>query len=192
MSRGVGVLGSENGTNTVNPLATTSNLKLLVELRRLSKVGVLVEVLHLENVCTTLGGGSNQTWGLKLDKVARLQKLGKKLPHSHADIRDSLLNRGSLVHDRVVQMSGQAGCRSTSRVGDRKILDDWDVGTRRVVEFDILERDFSDTLLRFKTGIRRGVDARHTINGLVELSGSTSGVGNGCITTSESARVNEI
>lgn len=65
VSWGVRVLGTEDRANAVHPLPSASNLQLLVELWGLCQEGLLVKVRQAEDVGTTLGGGTNQAWGLE-------------------------------------------------------------------------------------------------------------------------------
>ena len=54
MTIGVGVLGTENGSDLKYTLEVTAKGHLLVKLGALSKTCILFKILKSKNVCTTL------------------------------------------------------------------------------------------------------------------------------------------
>jgi hypothetical protein len=115
VSRGVGVLCSEDGTNTINPLSSTSNLKLLVELRALSQVSLLVKVWHSKDIGSSFRCSPNQAWRVELLESVLSQVFAEEIFDRNPNIGDCLTDWCSLVHSRIVEMCGQTSKRCTFR-----------------------------------------------------------------------------
>lgn len=82
----VGIFGTEDGADAHHALSTTGNLKLLVELRRLSEESLLAKVAQLENVGATLRGGTNEARRLKLLEAVFLEVPAEQLLDFDANI----------------------------------------------------------------------------------------------------------
>ncbi len=65
------------------------------------------------------------------------------------------------------------------RASNGQILDDGDVRARWIVELDVLEGNFTDTLLGLETVFARRVNKRDAVNGLVEFGRCTTCVCDG-------------
>jgi hypothetical protein len=111
MSWRIRILRPENGTNTVNPLFTLRNLKLLVELWRLCQICFLLEIRQFEHIRTTLRSSTNQARRMELLEVLFLQVLAKQFFDGISNIGDSLADRRAPVHGGVVEMRSQTGNR---------------------------------------------------------------------------------
>lgn len=86
MSGGVGVLSSEHRSNAEDTLSSTSNLELLVELRRLGKESLLAKVCQSEDIGTTLRCCTNQAWWLEFLEPALLEVRAEEPLHLNTDI----------------------------------------------------------------------------------------------------------
>ena len=102
MSRRIRILCSENRSHAVNSLPTTRNLKLLIELGRLSKVRFLLEIGQLKNIGSSLGSSTNERRGMKLLEAVLLEVFTEEVFDCNPDIGNCLANRCTLVHGGVV------------------------------------------------------------------------------------------
>jgi uncharacterized protein YqfA (UPF0365 family) len=78
MSRGVGVLSTENRARAEDTLTTSSNLELLVELGGLGEESLLSEVGESEDVTTTLGGGTDKAGRLEFLEMTGLEVVAEE------------------------------------------------------------------------------------------------------------------
>ena len=76
---------------------------LLVQLRRLSEEGGALEVVHLEHVGSSLGGGADDLRRVDLDEAALGQGVAEESAHSGLESEDGLVGRGAQVEHAVVQ-----------------------------------------------------------------------------------------
>ena len=76
---------------------------LLVQLRRLSEEGGALEVVHLEHVGSSLGGGADDLRRVDLDEAALGQGVAEESADSGLESEDGLVGRGAQVEHAVVQ-----------------------------------------------------------------------------------------
>ena len=76
---------------------------LLVQLRRLSEEGGTLEVVHLEHVGSSLGGGADDLRRVDLDEAGLGQRVAEESAHSGLESEDGLVGRGAQVQHAVVQ-----------------------------------------------------------------------------------------
>ena len=76
---------------------------LLVQLRRLSEEGGTLEVVHLEHVGSSLGGGADDLRRVDLDEAALGQRVAEESAHSGLESEDGLVGRRAQVEHAVVQ-----------------------------------------------------------------------------------------
>lgn len=86
MSRRIRVLSSEHGPSAEDTFSSTSNLKLLVKLRRLGKESLLAKVSELEDIGTALRGSTDETRRFKLFETLTLEVRAEELLHLGTDI----------------------------------------------------------------------------------------------------------
>lgn len=104
----VGILGTVHWADTVDSLATTGNLNLLVELWGLGEVGLLSEVWKLENVGSSLGSSFDETRCLKFLESAVVEVFHEKLLDLESNSSNSLVYWCTLVDDWVVKMGAKS------------------------------------------------------------------------------------
>lgn len=73
MPRRVGVLGSENWSDAEDTFSSTCDLKLFVELRRLSEECILAKVRQFEDIATTFGRCADEARRLELLELTVLK-----------------------------------------------------------------------------------------------------------------------
>ena len=86
-----------------NLVEVGSDGHLLVQLRRLSEEGGALEVVHLEHVGSSLGGGADDLRRVDLDEAALGQRVAEESAHSGLESEDGLVGRGAQVQHAVVQ-----------------------------------------------------------------------------------------
>mmetsp|Transcript_106783 Transcript_106783/g.300585 ORF Transcript_106783/g.300585 Transcript_106783/m.300585 type:complete len:749 (-) Transcript_106783:198-2444(-) len=100
---GEGPLGAEDGPNLKDTRHVRHQCHLLVQLRRLSEVGAAFEVVHAENVGTTLGRTAEELGGVDLLEAVLQQILAEQRAHARLDAEDGLVRHRSQVDHAVVQ-----------------------------------------------------------------------------------------
>lgn len=98
VSVSVGVLGSEDGSNLKHSLKVTRHEHLLVQLGRLGQEGITLEVVELENVSSTLGGGSNHLGSVDLNEALGHEELSEQLANTVLDTENGLVGLGSEIN----------------------------------------------------------------------------------------------
>lgn len=97
------MLSSEDGSDFEDLLEISHHAHLLVELGRLGKTGLLVEVLELEDVGSSFGRSGDQLWGVNFDKILAVEVFSEELSDSTLDSEDGLLGRCSQIQNTVVE-----------------------------------------------------------------------------------------
>lgn len=103
MTVGVGIFGSEDGTNFKDSFEVTTEGHLLVKLWALGHASVLSEVLKVEHVGTTLGCSSEEFWRVDLNEVILEHELSVEAADARLKLEDSLVGWHSQVDDSIVQ-----------------------------------------------------------------------------------------
>ena len=95
---------------------------LLVQLRRLSEEGGAFEVVHLEHVGSSLGGGADDLRRVDLDEAALGQGVSEESADSGLESEDGLVGRGAQVEHAVVQACVLVHLKETSLKQNRGFL----------------------------------------------------------------------
>ena len=95
---------------------------LLVQLRRLSEEGGALEVVHLEHVGSSLGGGADDLRRVDLDEAALGQGVAEESADSGLESEDGLVGRGAQVEYAVVQACVLVHLKETSLKQNRGFL----------------------------------------------------------------------
>ena len=95
---------------------------LLVQLRRLSEEGGTLEVVHLEHVGSSLGGGADDLRRVDLDEAALGQGVAEESADSGLESEDGLVGRGAQVEYAVVQPCVLVHLKETSLKQNRGFL----------------------------------------------------------------------
>ena len=95
---------------------------LLVQLRRLSEEGGTLEVVHLEHVGSSLGGGADDLRRVDLDEAAFGQGVAEESAHSGLESEDGLVGRRAQVEHAVVQAGVLVHLGETSLKQNRGFL----------------------------------------------------------------------
>ena len=82
MPWGVRVLSPENWSNFKDTAEITAQSHLLVKLRTLSQACILLEVLELENICTTFRRTSDEFGSMNLNEVILIHELAVNCTNS--------------------------------------------------------------------------------------------------------------
>lgn len=86
VSRGVGVLSSENRTDAEHALPASCNLELLVELGRLGQEGLFAKVLESEDVGATLRRCADEAGGFEFLELTGFEVRAEEPLDFNADI----------------------------------------------------------------------------------------------------------
>merc|ERR1719336_1282932 len=103
MSVCVGIFCTEDSTHSEHLVEVGGDGHLLVQLRRLSEEGGALEVVHLEHVGSSLGGGADDLRRVDLDEAALGQRVAEESAHSGLESEDGLVGRRAQVEHAVVQ-----------------------------------------------------------------------------------------
>ena len=95
---------------------------LLVQLRRLSEEGGALEVVHLEHVGSSLGGGADDLRRVDLDEAALGQGVAEESADSGLESEDGLVGRGAQIEYAVVQTCVLVHLKETSLKQNRGFL----------------------------------------------------------------------
>ena len=105
-----------------NLVKVGGNSHLLVQLRRLSEEGGTLEVVHLEHVGSSLGGGADDLRRVDLDEAALGQGVSEESADSGLESEDGLVGRGAQVEYAVVQTCVLVHLKETSLKQNRGFL----------------------------------------------------------------------
>ena len=93
MPWGVRVLSPENWSNFEDTAEITTQSHLLVKLRTLSQACILLEVLELENICTTFRRTSDEFGSMNLNEVILIHELAVNCTNSRLQSENGLIRR---------------------------------------------------------------------------------------------------
>jgi hypothetical protein len=82
VSMSKGVLSSENWSDFKDSVQVSHNSHLFVELRRLSKTGLMFEVFKLENIGSSLRASSNKFRRVNFDEFILVKEFSEKLANT--------------------------------------------------------------------------------------------------------------
>jgi hypothetical protein len=109
VSWGIRVFGPEYRSHAVDSLHPASNLKLLVELRRLGQECRRIKVWQLEHICSSFRCSTDQGRRVEVEEIMFLEVFAEEAFDSNANFGNGIRDRGALVHSYITEMCCQTG-----------------------------------------------------------------------------------
>ena len=103
MPWGVRVLGPENWSDLKDTAEVAAQSHLLVKLRTLGQARILLEVLELENICSTFRGTGDELGSMNLNEVILIHELTVNCANSRLQSEDGLVRGHTQINDTIVE-----------------------------------------------------------------------------------------